>query len=783
MTHVFTQTRFELRLIGPLRVVSFLIFLSLSVTVTAFAQPSEMSASNVEAPTPFKPNVAPRLDVPEISGKISIDGTLDEAAWATAAMATNFTEFQPNENGKPPIGIKTYMAYDSENLYVAYVIQDDPLTIRAHLNDRDQIWQDDYAGMLLDTQGDGQVTYFISSNPYGIQGDTRSAIGQQEDMGFDLIYDSAGKITETGYQIEMAIPFRSLRFPKADIQEWKATFWITRPRGDRSQYSWAAIDRADPCMACQFGTLAGISGIKTGRNIEILPAITGSQTGNRDFGNPVNGFDNRRMTAEPSLNLKYGISSNLTADVTINPDFSQIESDVAQIDVNSAFALSFPERRAFFQEGADIFSSRINAVYTRSINDPLAAAKLTGRAGSWSFGYISARDNTSPIMVPLEESSRLVSGGKSVSNILRARRSFENNSFVAAMVTDRRLDDGGSGSLLGIDGSIRFKTKYSASWQLLYSQTNEMNNAKLSAESGLNGRSFDRGNYTGALDGESFSGHALDTKIERTGRNYGADINYVQLSPTFRADNGFIPNNDARRVNIQNRYTFYVQNSAWVSRMTVFAGVNRFWNFDNVRKDESIFTGFFAQMGRQTFVNGMFFASNELYAGKQFTQLNRANIRVNSNFSQRMQVGMRGEFGNAIYRNPAAPEVGYMFSGSADVTVRATDRMTIGSSINYAELTDKQTKEKFYSGYILRSRVNYQFSRKLLSRVIVQYNDFTERLEIDPLVTYRVSPFTVVHLGSSHRFEDFPAARDGQPMLLQQTNRQFFFKLQYLLRV
>ena len=768
---------------GPLRLFSLLFLVGLAFFKPVYAQPAEQGSASMIAQLPFRPNVEPRLDIPSISTKIEIDGLMDEAAWSAAAVATNFSEHQPNEHGKPPIGIKAYMAYDAENLYVAYVIEDDPATIRSHVNDRDQIFQDDYAGMLLDTQGDGQVTYFIAANPMGIQGDARAAVGQREDVGFDLIYESAGMITTTGYQIEMAIPFRSLRFPKADIQEWKATFWITRPRNDRSQYTWASIDRGNPCMACQFGTLAGMSGIKTGRNIEILPALTGSQSGGRDFGNPTNGFDNGRMTAEPSLNLKYGISSNLTADVTINPDFSQIESDVAQIDVNSAFALSFPERRAFFQEGADLFATRIKAVYTRSINDPIAASKLTGRIGSWSFGYIGARDNTSPILMPFEESSRLVSGGKSVSNILRARRSFENNSFVAAMVTDRRMDEGGSGSLFGLDGSIRFKTKYSFSWQALLSQTSEMNDAKLSTNNGLDGITFDRGNHSAALDGENFTGHALDTKFERNGRNYGFDVTYVQLSPTFRTDNGFVTNNDARQIRLQNRYTFYIQNSPWMSRMTVFAGANRFWNYENVRKDEALFAGFNAQLGRQTFINAFAFSSNELYAGEQFSSLKRANIRVNSNFSQRVQAGFSTEFGNAIYRNSSAPEVGSMFSGSAEVTVRATDRMTVGTNLNYAQLKNKETEDNFYSGFIVRSRVNYQFSRKLLSRIIVQYNDFSERLEIDPLVTYRVSPFTVVHLGSSHRMEDFPAARDGQPMLFQQTNRQFFFKLQYLFRL
>lgn len=449
-------------------------------TSVAQAQPSPNDDGAV---TVFQANLLPTLDIPFVQGGLKLDGLLDEALWREAAIAANFSESNPAERALPPIGIRTLMAYDEEYLYVAYVIEDDPSEIRANYSDRDHIWQDDYVGMLLDTNGDGQTTYFIASNPLGIQGDTRSS-GNNEDDSFDLIFDSAGRITDTGYQVEMAIPFRSLRFPEADLQEWRATFWITRPREDRNTYSWAGINRSDPCFSCQFGYLRGMSNIKRGRNLEILPAVTGSQAGARDWNVPGSGFDNGRVTAEPSLNIKYGLTSDLLLDATINPDFSQIESDAAQIDVNSPFALSYPERRAFFQEGADLFQTQIDAVYTRSINDPIAASKLSGRFGDWTVGYIGARDQTSPILLPFEESSALVSGGKSVSNIVRARRSFENSSYVAGLVTDRRLDDGGTGSVMGVDGNLRFRTKYYFAWQALASRTQEANDATLSASLG-----------------------------------------------------------------------------------------------------------------------------------------------------------------------------------------------------------------------------------------------------------------------------------------------------------
>jgi hypothetical protein len=749
-------------------------------TSVAQAQPSPNDDGAV---TVFQANLLPTLDIPFVQGGLKLDGLLDEALWREAAIAANFSESNPAERALPPIGIRTLMAYDEEYLYVAYVIEDDPSEIRANYSDRDHIWQDDYVGMLLDTNGDGQTTYFIASNPLGIQGDTRSS-GNNEDDSFDLIFDSAGRITDTGYQVEMAIPFRSLRFPEADLQEWRATFWITRPREDRNTYSWAGINRSDPCFSCQFGYLRGMSNIKRGRNLEILPAVTGSQAGARDWNVPGSGFDNGRVTAEPSLNIKYGLTSDLLLDATINPDFSQIESDAAQIDVNSPFALSYPERRAFFQEGADLFQTQIDAVYTRSINDPIAASKLSGRFGDWTVGYIGARDQTSPILLPFEESSALVSGGKSVSNIVRARRSFENSSYVAGLVTDRRLDDGGTGSVMGVDGNLRFRTKYYFAWQALASRTQEANDATLSAS--LGDRTFDRGRYTAALDGERFWGHGLNLNAGRGGRNWGFDLIWEQASPTFRTDNGFVTSNDYRRAHAMTRYSFFTENSRFMNRANVWTGACRFWNFDNVRKDESLFVGMNLQLKRQTWVNFNVFTSNELFAGVEFKGIERANLNINSNFSERVQAGLQMNAGDSIYRNRSNPEMGGLLNLGFNLTVKPTPRMTVFSNLNHSRLRNRTTNENYFSGYVARTRVNYQFTRKLLTRVIVQYNDFSQRLDVDPLVTYRISPFTVFHVGSTHQFAEFPARMGNvgdESLVFQQTQRQFFFKLQYLFRM
>jgi hypothetical protein len=751
-------------------------------------QTSSLTSDELAPESTFTPNVKPTLRLPHLgrrnatSTEITIDGVLDDAAWQYAARATNFSETFPGDQTRPPIDITAYIAYDDTHLYVAYDIEDDPESIRATMTDRDNIWQDDYSGLLLDTNGDGQQVYFIAANPLGIQGDTRISHGG-EDVSFDLIYDSEGRITDDGYVIEMAVPLRSIRFPQEEQQSWRATFWITHPRDSRSTYSWAAVDRDDPCWTCQYGTFEGIRGITSGKNLELLPAITGSQVGQlNDDDNAASGFDNERIEAEPSFNLKYGITSDLTLDATVNPDFSQIEADAAQIDVNSTFALFFPERRPFFQEGSELFDTFIQTVYTRSINDPLGATKLTGRFGKTSVAYIGARDNNSPILVPLEESSEFASGGKSVSNIVRVQHNFPDNSYVGALLTDRRLDSGGAGSTVGLDGVWRFWTKYQIEGQFVASRTAESNDPALSED--FDEATFADGDYTTALDGETFGGYASYLSFERGARHYNLDIDLWQTSPTFRAANGFVTQNDNRRFHIWQGYTFYPEKVGFIDQIRPALVVGKIWNFDGLRKDEWVTPMLWARLKGQTNVSVEYIAvSNERFQGTDFRGIRRLSVHVNSNFSQPVKLGGFFATGRSIARNEDVPVLGRSLNLSGWATLRPTQRLILEPEVDYARLEHPDTGEALFDGYIVRTRLNYQFTRRLFTRVIVQYNEFSERLEVDPLVTYRINPFSAFHVGSTHDLNTYERTNDPNARFFRQSQRQFFFKFQYLFRI
>ena len=739
------------------------------------------AADTAEVTASFKPNILPSLTVREAATAIEVDGVLDEGGWASAARATSFAEVFPGDQSKPPVEVTGLITYTSDMLYVGIIVKDDPSTIRANLTERDAIWQDDYAGVLLDPNKDGQALYFLASNPLGIQGDTRIS-ATNEDEGFDILFYSGGHITEDGYQIELGIPFKSLRFPNRDVQDWGTTFWVTHPRESRSQYSWAAISRDNPCWSCQLGTIEGMQGIRSGRNFEILPALTGAGSGAlRDAGVPGSGFENERIQLEPSVNLKYGITSELTADVTVNPDFSQIESDEAQIDVNSTFALFFPERRPFFQEGAGLFDSEIQTVYTRSINDPLTAAKLTGRFGATDVAYIGARDNTSPLMLPFEESSELLQSGKSISNILRLKHNFGNDAFIGAILTDRRLDQGGSGSTVTLDGSFRFWEKYRFSGQFAASRSEEPVDADLSEEVG--DFEFANGRYTAALDGESFWGHGMTFELDRDARYYGFEAGYEYLSPTFRADNGFVRQNNNQRVYFWQGVTLYPsKHLPFVDRLRPNVVVGARWNSYGLQKSMFLSGGMHMQLKRQTMINIRYERVNEQFRDTWFNGLSELSFFANSNFSEPVQLGFSLEMGRDIARFLATPQRGKSLDFSAFARLSPGQHLTISPQFAYSRLTDEETGEEYFSGFILRSRFKYQFSRRLYLRTIVQYNDFSKALEIDPLITYKINAFTAIHAGSTHDLDQF-THEDDLSKFFRQRSRQVFFKFQYLFRI
>ncbi|MBD3225359.1 MAG: hypothetical protein GF313_11550 [Caldithrix sp.] len=721
------------------------------------------------------PNIKPSLTARRTDTPIQIDARFNEAAWQKAAVATNFTEFRPGDGVPPPVKTEVRVVYDTDNLYLAFTAYDDPQRIRASMRDRDRIWDDDNVGFILDTYGDGARAYEFFANPYGIQGDILRTSDNREDMSFDLVFHTEGRITDKGYQVEMAIPFRSISYPQENPRQWRVLFWRNHPRQSRGQYSWVTLDRDNPCFSCQFGYLKGIKNITSEGSLELIPAFVSSQSGAlNDSDDPDSGFNNNDITGSPSLTARYAITPGLSLEAAVNPDFSQVESDAARIDVNTTFALSYPEKRPFFQRRSDLFNTNFDVVYTRSINQPLFAAKLTGKFNSTSIGVLSAYDENTPLLIPLEERTEFVTPGKSVSNIVRIKHNFWQDSYIGLIASDRRLREDGFNTVGGIDGRLRLLPNYYFEWQAVGSLTEEPADSALTADIE---DTFFGDDYSAALDGESFSGHGIYASLEREARLWNFDIDFRESSPTLRADNGFITRNNSRRIFIWSGW-YFRPNTRLFERITPNFVVGRFWNTEGVGKDQFVRPELDIVFKSQTNIEFGYIVSKERFNNIVFGGIRRFEFEFGSEFSEFFKFEFDYEGGRSIARFEDPPVLGKGYETSLEVAVKPLSRWIIESDFVYSKLDHPHNGQNIFEGYIVRTRTNFQFTRELFLRLILQYDEFDRSFNLEPLVTYRINPFSLFYIGSTSHYRDF-----NEPSVFKRTSRQYFLKFQYLFQL
>jgi len=736
----------------------------------------------------FEPQLRPTLEISRADGPIRIDGDLTDAGWRDAVIADGFAETDPGDQTEPAVDSKAMVTYDSSNLYVALIAYDNPEEVRVSLRDRDSIFRDDYFGIMLETYGDLGWGYEFFVNALGIQGDLRMTSDGNEDIGFDVVWHSEGKVTENGYQVEIAIPFSSLRFPDKPEQEWRINFWRDRQRDTRYRYTWAAQDRDDPCFMCQWGHLRGLSGLERSSSLDVIASLQGFQSGARiQPDEPKNAdpkFENDDPDGDASLNLRYAITSNSSVEATINPDFSQIESDAGQIDVNETFALFFPERRPFFQEGSNLYNTWVDAIYTRSINDPDLAGKLTGKFGKTSLLWLIAREDESEILVPLSERSKFLAIDKSTSNIFRIRHSVLEDSYVGGLATNRRHDGGGSGTTFGVDNLLRFQTNYRWENQVVGSYTQEPDSPFGSAA--FDSTRFDGDSHTVGFDGEDYLGHAIYSSLERSGRHYNADFDYWEHSPTFRTENGFTTGNDRRRTTFWNGYWFNNEGE-FLLDWEPSVSIGRIWTYGNKFKEDWIGAEVDFSFTKATELEIGGSVGREEFAGERFDEIRDVYVGADSRFSEAFSVGAFTRYGRRIFRSRNDPRLGDQFDLEVEADIKPSQQVQIGIDWAYAEMESaREGQGLLFSGYILRSRVDVNFTRKFFARAVVEYSSFDDEVAVEPLLTYRVNPFTVFFLGANSRLLESPTERGKltpEETEWHQESRQFFLKLQYLVQL
>ena len=463
----------------------------------------------------------PRLDV-----EPTIDGALDEAAWAQARAVEIAYEIAPGDNIQAPAKAIARIGYTTDALYVSFHAQDpDPAKIRAHFRDRDAAFNDDWVGVFIDTFNDQRRGYEFVANPLGVQMDLiNDAATGNEDASWDGLWTSAGKLTDTGFDVEMRIPFATLRFRNGDdIKRWGLTFFRNYPRDKRHQLSSNKVPRESNCFVCTWEKYQGMVGVKQGRNLEIVPTLTMGTSQNRPAAGTA--WQGTVSQVEPGLDVSWAPTPDMTLNATLNPDFSQVESDQLQLNFNDSFALFFPEKRPFFLEGADYFNTQFNVLYTRQVADPDFGLRVTGRTGSGAYGAFAARDATTLLLVPgvLGSGFRQLDQEANVA-VGRYRHDFDEHTSVGVIGTFRHGDDY-SNDVVGVDGRWQ-KDAHTATAQFLHSGSDY-------PASIVNA-------YRGELgDDASPAGNAWRAAYGFSNRHWTFNLQHNIVDPGFRADLGF----------------------------------------------------------------------------------------------------------------------------------------------------------------------------------------------------------------------------------------------------
>lgn len=756
------------------------------------------------APAEAQSSTAGReLAVPRVTQRPVIDGVLDEPMWRTAAVLDHWFQTDPADNGTPHGPTVAYIAYDQTALYIAIQAKDAPGKIRYGLHERDNVimQSQDWIGISLDPTDSRRRAYSLAVNPIGIQGDGLNVEG----TGFeewDGIFDAAGKVGEDGYTIEVAIPFKSLRYPKAAEQRWGFSLQRTYGRDGAKDSPWPR-SRDLVCDLCQMITLTGIRDIGSASAFEVNPSVVGRT--NRIRPALANPFDPSHTTSEFGANFKYGITPNLTLDGTWNPDFSQIEADAGQLEINNRFALFFPERRPFFLEGTDIFLTRfpapgqdpgfftppVNVFYSRRIVDPDAGLKLTGKIGKLSVGVLggldAARDYDPGFAVGGVSPSALdpFPTGDARSGIARAKLDVLADGFVGAAITGRRFGDG-YGVTGSVDSRLRFGSNTVFRFLAVRSRTEEPDLYGRVRRT-LASRISDPGKLQAALDSlpdeltsqnhERHQGTAVQASLDYTTRHIGAGFGVVDITPEFETPLGFTPRADYA---MASGYFSYRWQSTGFFR-SIQPKIRFEEAYDHDRPDQIGALGHHTDRLVSSFLDFKLPAATDVSFGYtrsflrfdsiDFPNLDRGFIFLSSEalrgfgWSVFVRGGEEVIYSDVVESGPSSPS--FFVTGSVNLSVRPIAPLKIGFDMNGARVWRRSATRERESLYaesaIPRIKTQLQMSRRLGLRLIAEYRfeRFYQRsgalaqkgdvFRTDVLATYLIHPGQSVQIGWSTR--------------------------------
>ena len=709
--------------------------------------------------------IASCLVVPDIMGNnIMLDGTLSPEEWNQASSYDLEYEVMPSRNTPAALKTTAYMKYDKKYLYIGIKAFGDPNKIRATLKNRDQTWNEDYVALMADPFRDGRYGVLIGVNALGVQLDEKHISSAGPDDSWNILFQSATAFQDDGYSAEFMIPFSELQLPDTEIQQWKIGF-IRKSYQAGVQTVFASFKNlpAETCYACQADEEVLLGSPDEIYRSYLYPYIFINQFGNR----PVKKFKVQNPDYEIGITGLYDLTRSSSIEYTINPDFSQIESDAPVIMENQTFALSYPEKRTFFLEGSELLKSDTQTIYTISIANPLGAVKYTNQGENNSIYFLQATDTDSPYLAAGQYRSFLGNAGKSKVTIGRFKKNLGNKSHIGLIATNRDYQIGGSGSVVEFDSLINFLDDYILDLNYAKSDTQEGQIDFIGSEDTFAGRTY-------AMDGESFSGVAKNFRLRRAVDQSNWGVRFKDVSPTYRAHVGFVGRNDYKSRNYWYGRTY--RSTGTIRRINFNWNNRNRLNYRNQKTQE--FYQFRVELETDFNFTGQIewqVKASEKFDDIQYGKQTEFEIRGQYHPSESFFTSFEIEKGDSIAYRIDNPEIGDATEYNLYNVFRFSDNFKIALGHRYSELKNKVTGEEFYAGEINRFEIDYQIDGALSTRTIIEKNDFSEDYFLEALIQWKPNPYTIFYAGGTQFYKEPNPFSDN----IRLETSQIYAKFQY----
>ena len=683
--------------------------------------------------------------VPTMPAGVVFDGRVSPEEYAGAIALDLQYEIQPGTNTPAPYRSTGYVFRTEEALVIGFICEFDPENFRANRGLRDDVWEDDFIGLALDVYGDTRNMVFLAANPYAVQLDIRknnpaTARDSEFDLSYDMNYETKALIGDSVYSVEMVVPFNSIQFGSAPKQRWKFCFFRqTYVQGQQVNVQTYKVDRSNPCNDCLYDHVLILDDIKPSLRRQFIPYVfTATQPGG-------------------SAQLKAGgsafvaLSAATSVEAAILPDFSQVEADVAQVTVNSAFALFYPERRPFFIEGSDLLESRLKYAYTRTISQPWALSKINYQSQDLRIYILSGVDQNSPYLVPGENYSSYGSSGSNWSTILRAEHPMKNASSFGVLTTHRMFTQGGYGHTLAADVEYALPGNWRVRGEVARSETLEPESDWIDGGEGFDG-------HTAALDGERFNGYSGYASLRRNTTHWNTRLDYMVLSPTFQAQMGFEPRNNFRRYELGNSLNFF-PNGKMIKRYGMYAEASLYENFEHVVKEKSVQSFAWLQLAGNLTAR-MFgkYRWEENYLGITYHDLYSLNVGMNWSPSVAFSAEANHLRGRTLAYNESVIRLGWNAETNLNITLQAAGRFKWSHSLNKVSLRELSDPSQFiYNGYLYQTVLNANANQAMGLRLVFQVDNFSEQILFQPLLQYRPSAFGLFYVGGLYNAQGWQA--------------------------